>query len=119
MTRKASNFHGFLMDQIVIANRLTDGRVVFLAAASGRGRAEWKLRLAEASVARDEARAAELLALGLASANEAHQVIDPYLIEVEQSAEGLRPTVYRERIRCLGPSVRADLGKQSELEEGR
>lgn len=107
------------MDQIVIANRLTDGRVVFLAALPGSPKAEWKLRLAEATIARDEARAAELLALGAASARDAHEVVEPYLIEVEESPEGLRPTVYRERIRCLGPTVRADLGKQAEVEEGR
>lgn len=107
------------MDQIVIANRLTDGRVVFLTAAPGSRQAEWKLKLAEASVAKDDARAAELLALGTASARDAHQVVEPYLIEVEESPEGLRPTVYRERIRVLGPTVRADLGKQAEAEEGR
>lgn len=105
------------MDQVVIANRLSDGIVVFLAAAPGSRRGEWKLRLSEASVARDDARAKELLELGLAAAKEAHQVIDPYLIEVEQTEEGLRPTLYRERIRCLGPTVRTDLGKQAEARE--
>ncbi|MBY0395455.1 MAG: DUF2849 domain-containing protein, partial [Thermoleophilia bacterium] len=49
------------MDQVVIANRLSDGLVVFLAAAPGSRQGEWKLRLAEASVARDDARAKELL----------------------------------------------------------
>lgn len=105
------------MDQVVIANRLSDGLVVFLSAAPGSRRGEWKLRLAEASVAGDEARAKELLELGLAAAREEHKVIEPYLIEVETSAEGLRPILYRERIRCLGPTVRTDLGKQAEARE--
>ena len=105
------------MDQVVIANRLSDGVVVFLAAAPGSARGEWKLRLDEATIARDDARAAELEALGLASARERHEVIDPYLIEVEQTASGLRPTRYRELIRCLGPTVRMDLGKQAESRE--
>lgn len=105
------------MDQVVIANRLADGLVVFLAAAPGSRVGQWRLRLEEASVAGDDVRAEELLAIGLASAKERHEVIDPYLIEVERTAEGLRPTVYRERIRCLGPTVRSDLGKQSGAQE--
>ena len=105
------------MDQVVIANRLSDGLVVFLAAAPGSTHGEWKLRLDEASVASDEARAQELLALGLAAARQEHKVIEPYLIDVERTAGGLRPTLYRERIRCQGPTVRTDLGKQAEARE--
>jgi Protein of unknown function (DUF2849) len=105
------------MDQVVIANRLSDGLVVFLAAAPGALRGEWKLRLDEASVAVDDARAEELLGLGLASARERHEVVEPYLIDVEQTASGLRPTKYREVIRCLGPTVRRDLGKQADSRE--
>ena len=75
------------------------------------------LRLDEASVASDDARAEELLAIGLASAKEQHAVIDPYLIEVERTPQGLRPTRYREVIRCMGPTVRSDLGKQSGARE--
>ena len=105
------------MDQVVIANRLSDGLVVFLAADPGAARGAWKLRLEEASVVNDEARAEEILALGLVSARDRQEVIDPYLIEVEQTASGLRPTRYRELIRCLGPTVRLDLGKQAESRE--
>ncbi len=105
------------MDQVVIANRLSDGVVVFLAAGPDRARSEWKLRLEEATIAQDDARAEEILALGLASARERHEVVDPYLIEVERTASGLRPTRYREQIRCLGPTVRPDLGKQAEPRE--
>ena len=105
------------MDQVVIANRLSDGVVVFLAAAPGSARGEWKDRLEEATIAPDDARAQEILALGLASAHQRHEVVDPYLIEVERTASGLRPTRYRELIRCLGPTVRPDLGKQAESRE--
>lgn len=107
------------MDRVVIASRLSDGRVVFLAAEPdgakepGGARGEWKLSLDEASVATDDARAEQLLALGEAAAREQHRVVEPYLIEVERTATGLRPVVYRERIRCLGPTVRSDLGKQA------
>lgn len=106
------------MDQVVIANRLSDGVVVFLAAAPGAGRGEWKLQIDEASVASDDVRAQELLALGVASAR-ASQVVEPYLIEVERTSTGLRPTLYRERIRAAGPTVRRDLGKQAEAREVR
>jgi hypothetical protein len=41
-------------------------------------------------------------------------VLDPYLIDVELDGGALRPTKYREAIRCLGPTNRQDLGKQSE-----
>jgi hypothetical protein len=105
------------MDRVVIASRLSDGRVVFLSAAPGVARGEWRLRLDEASIASDDVRAKELLALGEASAREEHRVVEPYLIEVERSVAGLQPTVYRERIRCLGPTVRTDLGKQAEARE--
>jgi hypothetical protein len=105
------------MDQVVIANRLSDGVVVFLAAAPGSARGEWKLRLEEATVARDDARAEEILALGLASARDRQEVVEPYLIEVESTPTGLRPKLYRERIRSLGPTVRQDLGKQAESRE--
>ena len=105
------------MDQVVIANRLSDGLVVFLAAEPGSTRGVWKLRLEQATVVQDDARAESILSLGLASAHERHEVIDPYLIEVEQTAAGLRPTKYRELIRALGPTVRQDLGKQAESRE--
>jgi hypothetical protein len=106
------------MDQVVIANRLSDGVVVFLAAAPGSARGEWKPLIDEASVAGDDARAAELLALGVASAR-ASEVVEPYLIEVVRTSAGLQPTVYRERIRAAGPTVRKDLGKQAEAREVR
>ncbi|MEZ4330775.1 MAG: DUF2849 domain-containing protein [Myxococcota bacterium] len=102
-----------ITDQVVIASRLSDGRVVFLAAEPDGARGAWRLSLDEASVAPDDARAQALLALGEAAAREQHRVVEPYLIEVERTASGLRPVVYRERIRCLGPTVRSDLGKQA------
>lgn len=101
------------MDRVVIASRLADGRVVFLSAEPGSARSDWKLALDLASVAGDEARAQELLALGEAAARAEHRVVEPYLIEVDRTPTGLQPTLYRERLRCRGPSVRPDLGKQA------
>jgi len=101
------------MSQVVIASRLSDGLVVFLRE-QGSGQASWVLLLPEAEQAADDARAATLLALAEADAEARHEIVDPYLIEVEEHDGELRPTKYREAIRCLGPTIRTDLGKQAE-----
>lgn len=99
--------------QIVIASRLSDGIVVFLSKASAESVA-WTPRLENAEVAADDARAAELLGFVEADAKTQTEVVDPYLIDVEEQDGQLRPTKYREMIRCLGPTIRTDLGKQAE-----
>lgn len=100
--------------QIVIANELASGRVVFLAQGASSDGVTWAPLIDDAEVARDEARAQELLALAEADVAERNTVMDAYLIDVAIEAGGLRPTKYREAIRALGPTVRTDLGKQSE-----
>lgn len=102
------------MAQIVIASRLRDGRVVFLAEGSTADRVEWAALIGDSAVALDDARANELLAIGEADARARHLVVDPYLIEVKGEGVALTPTKYREVIRCLGPTIRPDLGKQAE-----
>ena len=102
------------MNQVVIASRLSDGRVVFLSNQSKPGAASWLPLLGDGVVIESNDRAAELLTIGEADVNERHEVIDPYLIDVEEKDGQLRPTKYREAIRCLGPTNRRDLGKQSE-----
>ncbi|MFK7897606.1 MAG: DUF2849 domain-containing protein [Myxococcota bacterium] len=101
--------------QIVIASRLTDGIVVFLKSAGSA--VEWATRFEDAEVAADDARANELLTLGEADATASNSVVEPYLIDVEEQGGQLRPTKYREVIRCLGPTIRTDLGKQAEGSE--
>ena len=44
---------------------------------------------------------------------EAREVVDVLPIEVSVENGAIRPVVYRERVRALGPSGRTDLGKQS------
>lgn len=102
------------MAQIVIASDLADGRVVFLAAGSKQGAVSWGRLIDESAVADDEETAAELLAWAEADAAARHEIVDPYLVDVERQEGGLRPTKYREEIRCLGPTIRRDLGKQAE-----
>jgi len=102
------------MAQIVLASRLGDGRVVFLAKESAAGSVEWASLIQDAAVADDEASAGELLSIGEADAEARHLVVDPYLIDVEGEGATLKPTKYREEIRALGPTIRKDLGKQAE-----
>lgn len=89
------------------ANRLDDGRVVYLTPQDG-----WSEWLNEAALAADEDRAEAILARGRAEAAAA-RVVEPYLIEVVETDGLVAPLRYREAIRARGPSVRLDLGKQA------
>jgi sulfite reductase (NADPH) hemoprotein beta-component len=93
---KTKNLEGA---KIVSANRLRDGAVVFLGESGG-----WSLAVDEAAVAPDDARAAELLAIGAAAAA-AQIVVAPYLVEVKLDDGRVVPLTYRERIRAFGPSI--------------
>ena len=93
--------------QVVTANRLGDGLVVFLTTDGG-----WSENIDDARIAEGKEAADALLAE--ASAPELDIVIvGPYLIDVEQQDGGLVPTKYREVLRTKGPSVREDLGYQA------
>ena len=87
--------------QMLTANRLTDGTVVFRAA-DGR----WVEQVAEGQVV-DEAAAPALLKEGEAAV--VREVVGPYLIDVALADGRPVPLRYRERIRAEGPSV----GKQA------
>lgn len=97
-----------MTQQIVSANRLTDGLVVYLTAGAG-----WSERLADGHVAADEAAAERILAAARQAESE-RIVVDSYLIDVAEFDGVLRPTKYREYIRAEGPTVRPDIGKQAE-----
>lgn len=93
-------------DQIVTANRLGDGAVVFFADDGG-----WSERIARAQVvARSEGEALLVKAEAAAGA-----VVAPYLIDVEANLAGdatrPMPTRYRERIRAFGPSIHPQFAK--------
>jgi hypothetical protein len=91
------------MPQMIIANRLIDGVVVFMAPGGG-----WDTAIAAGAVIDDGAEAERLLAA--AKQDEAHCVIiDPNLIEVAVEDGGPRPTAIREAIRAFGPTVRTDV----------
>lgn len=93
--------------QVVTANRLGDGRVVYLAPEG-----VWVERIDDAATAAD-ATAAEALMAQAAPAVDACQVVEPYLIEVEVVPGGLKAKSYRELIRASGPSMWTVPGKQA------
>ncbi len=84
--------------QMLIATRLTDGRVVFLTASHG-----WTESI-DNGVAVDSIEAGDEL---LDIAQRAADIVDPYLIDVIDSESRRRPAVLREAIRAFGPSVPA------------
>ena len=94
------------MPQMIIANRLRDGLVVFLAADE-----TWELAIAAGTVIAEDAEAARLLAVAKRHESEC-RVIDPVLIDVEIKDGKPRPTAIREAIRAFGPTVRTDLMEQ-------
>jgi hypothetical protein len=96
------------MSEIITANRLIDGVVVFQEAAGG-----WAEDFARAAIYAD----AEATKAGLALAKQAELsdiVVEPYAIAVELRNGHYAPKALREAIRAAGPTVRLDLGKQAQ-----
>ena len=90
-----------MVQQMVTANRLSDGAVVFLAS-GGR----WVERFESGRLANNEAEAAALQQIAEAAVTCA-EVVAPYLIELGEIDGRLQPSRYRERIRADGPSITA------------
>jgi hypothetical protein len=94
--------------QIVTANRLRDGAVVYLGPEDSLVE---RLDAARRLATKDESEAA----LKRAAAYVAEQVIvNPYPIDVTETPAGPKPLRMREVIRAAGPTVRLDLGKQAQ-----
>jgi hypothetical protein len=97
-----------MTQQVISANRLTDGIVVYLTEAG-----DWSEQIAAALLLKSkEAHDQAMMRAGEAVARQI--VVDPYPIDIDTAAGDRRPTRYREFIRANGPSVRRDLGKQAE-----
>lgn len=92
-------FHG----QMVLASRLTDGRVVFLAPDGG-----WVEDIHRGQLAASPVEAEQLLALARKD-EAANRVVEPYLVAVRVTDGDRRPVEWREVIRAAGPTVRTDL----------
>jgi hypothetical protein len=91
------------MPQMIIANRLTDGIVVFLAAGD-----RWVDSIDAGIVIDGEAESERLLATAQTHETQCI-VVDPNLIEVTVEQGRRRPVAIREAIRAFGPTVRTDL----------
>ena len=98
-----------MTQQVLSANRLGDGLVVYLTASGG-----WSERIAESEIVTTEVDGERLIDVS-AGAVAAQDIVDPYLIDVAEIDGIVEPLRYRELIRARGPSVRTDLGKQAEL----
>jgi Protein of unknown function (DUF2849) len=96
------------MQEMITANRLPDGLVVFLDPQGG-----WTEDFHRAAILEDTAAKANALTQAAVAA-QANLVVDPYPIELELRAGHLAPKALREWIRATGPTVRTDLGKQAE-----
>jgi len=84
--------------QLVTANDLTTGDVVYLTIAG------WSRRIADARIVPNAEAGAALLAVAEAQAK-INIVVAPYLIPVDTAASPPRPVQFRERIRAEGPTT--------------
>lgn len=95
------------MPDVITANRLTDGVVVFQTVDKG-----WSENFNRASVCADPQATAD--ALARAKQDEAaNVVVDAYAVAVEERNGHIAPKALREAIRAAGPTIRRDLGKQA------
>lgn len=94
--------------QVMTANRLADGLVVFLTRAG-----VWSEKIDDAVLALEPQASAALEARAAADVK-ANLVTGQYLFEAERVNGNIRASHFRERIRTLGPTVRTDHGKQAE-----
>ena len=99
-----------MAQQIVIANDLRSGAVVYLTK-DGR----WSPSPDTAALADSDGSAAALLARAERDV-ESCLVVGAELIDVEAGGDHIQPVRLREVIRAKGPTVRTDLGYQAELE---
>jgi len=90
-------------EYVVTANEVLSGDTVFLTSKD-----KWVRGIDEAAVLKCED--SGFVALGDAQRDErANIVMGAYLVEVSRESGAVRPVHIRERIRALGPTVRADL----------
>jgi hypothetical protein len=88
---------------ILTANRLSDGRAVFLDFEGA-----WNENIDIALVARTTGEIAELEARGAFDAGQ-NIIVEPYLVEVREIDGRLEPVRQRERVRAGGPSILEDV----------
>jgi hypothetical protein len=94
------------MPQVLTANRLGPGEVVYWNSAKG-----WVLSFTEAEILPNESADSALAAAAEWVRN--REIVAPYLFDVRVDAGNAVPVKVREVIRARGPTVRTDLGKQA------
>jgi hypothetical protein len=94
--------------QVMTANRLRDGDVVFLTRAG-----TWDLAI-DSAVLAQEPQAVAALETRAKADEKATLVTGSYLFDAERVNGKIKASHIRERIRAQGPTVRMDLGKQAE-----
>jgi hypothetical protein len=94
------------LPQMITANRLRDGEVVWWK--DGR----WVERIDQGSVFADPKAADAALTEAMKSVAD-NTMVNPYLFDVRVDGSKVAPASEREIIRAAGPTVRDDLGKQS------
>jgi hypothetical protein len=95
--------------QVVTANRLGDGRVVYLADGY-----LWVEEVGRARVAENDD-AGKALAAVAEKAVADRIVVAPYLIDVKVEGDHVTPTRYREVLRALGPSSHPEFGRPADV----
>ena len=88
-----------MTSKVLTANRLIDGVSVWMGASG-----QWVETLGEAFIARHDEAAAALETAGK-QAQADNSVVDANVIDVEETATGIRALRLRERIRADGPSI--------------
>lgn len=101
--------HNQNIKEIVLANRLTDGVVVYLGS-----NGTWVEHTDEAAIAYDT-QSREALTAQADAGIKTQQVTGWEFVEVEHENGTLRIVKNKHFIQSLGPTVRRDLGKQAEL----
>lgn len=94
--------------QVLTANRLGDGAVVYRSPAGA-----WTEHLDESRILASPEEAADVLAEA-ETAQASLEIVGPYLMPVEHQGGQIRPTEMREFIRAKGPSISFDSGFQDE-----
>jgi len=92
--------------QLILANRLDDGRAVFLTATG-----TWSNTAADAAVAENEAELDTLMTVAQA-ADLANFVVSVTPVAADTSGDQIAPAHIKFAMQARGPSVRADLGYQ-------
>ena len=93
---------GAMQGKVITANILIDGMVVYLAAGG-----TWTEQLPEARFLAEESVQTRLLHLAEQDV-ERQIIVDPYLMDATNGADGPEPQSQRERIRAAGPTIPTD-----------